>query len=1457
MQPFDTSQGGTGTNVPPTAGQFLVGQSDGTYLPATITPTSPTLEQVLTAGNDGGGLNMENIGAIYDSTGSFALADFSGTPNFARPISFDTTYGVTNIESQLSVGGPTDYYGYGVVIPLSVKFDYNSYGGMFMQNKSSGNSAATNLTIGADNDIISFTGHYVTIGVLGSGWVSNNAGIVQTVSIANGGTSYTIGDVITVSGGDDDLQLTVTSVGGSGDITGVTITFSGIAYTISSGNPTTGGTGTGCTINITSLYNTDGANANDGFVYASGGDMAIGTDGGTAGKVIKFFTGGLGTGNIRMIISDSGIQMLGNLFDTANTLVLNFDARSLWSTLGNPMLDWSQSAGQGLGMQNGISSYSFGGFPVVINTEAAQLNDSFGILSEDWNLRQLIGPDGTSAVVDWQNYILQVDGNQTSINWGGMQLIQIAGNVILDWNAGELYQVNGAGGITMLNWADSTVGLQFLSLASDPISPVESSFYYNTTIHDYKFWDGTTWQPFTTSANNLWTKSGGIVSLTTGTDHVEIQTGIYDAGNLLSADFNARKLYSLDGIQAVVDWGMFQILDGLGFLSLAWFSRVGADTTGTQSYNWDQRSLIWTDGTTIIFDWASGIFNDEFASKSVDIFNRQLVDGLGTNILVDWIGGGNPAASISFNNIGPTPPSVIFGSIIQDTSDVDSINPNGRQLNNSAGPATLDWDNQLLIDVGTSVIDWSRTINTSAALSFSGSNAIFTATIDDTSEISSIDTNGRIAFDTFGNQSIAYGSRLISSTSQNTLIDYSGTITPNAGISFFDNGITSIYNVVFGFPIQDTSSVIFGVNTVDTNNRLLYASDGTTVILDWTNLVNGLAAISFDSGQFVVLATGIESNLDLAPSIDTNNRQLWASTAGNFPILDWQTALVTDLINLLSINWDARILYANDGSTVMFNWDDPSVGYYGLIASSAPASPVEGAEYYDNTLHEKGYYNGTSWVYPTAGGGGGPWTRTGSVVNLTTGTDTVEIQTSIHETAAHLKAADFNSKQLFSTNGITSSLTVDWGSSTLNVGSIPVVEWANHQLLDNSGNDMVFWGNIPSGVGVVFPNLVGSNTFHKPVIDTENAILLDGTSLATPVSSLDWALRIMYDQSGTQVFTWDTSVNNFPEFSTSIFFSSGSAILDLALAPSIDPNGRVLIDANSLTSIDYENRNIYDISGTIKSIDYDNRVLYRNLTGTQSISIDYEQQQMWTTTLLGAGGLGKSIDYSARTLLFQDVTATTIMIDWSPVINSSAAISFDGSQNVAFKESIVDISGLLSITPNNRTLYDSTGTAYFNWDVISNGGAILVSAPIDMDTSNNIINLADGVNPQDAVTVSQLTSKLPARVDFVAATGQSSDITTTAFAGTSVSGLYRISYYLLDSAADLTAGAVTLNVTYTDDSGAQTISSTPVVLTTLGSKTQGDMIVETASGSVSYSVTHTGIFGTATYNVYLTAEKLA
>ena len=100
----------------------------------------------------------------------------------------------------------------------------------------------------------STTGHLAMADIL---FQAAKRSSLATVAVNAGGTGYVVGDVLTISGGTSIVagQVTVTSVSG-GAVTGIRISNAGI-YTANPGTgaATTGGTGTGCTINTTIASN--------------------------------------------------------------------------------------------------------------------------------------------------------------------------------------------------------------------------------------------------------------------------------------------------------------------------------------------------------------------------------------------------------------------------------------------------------------------------------------------------------------------------------------------------------------------------------------------------------------------------------------------------------------------------------------------------------------------------------------------------------------------------------------------------------------------------------------------------------------------------------------------------------------------------------------------------------------------------------------------------------------------------------------------------------------------------------------------------------------------------------------------------------------------------------------------------------------------------------------------------
>jgi hypothetical protein len=135
-----------------------------------------------------------------------------------------------------------------------------------------------------------------------------------------------------------------------------------------------------------------------------------------------------------------------------------------------------------------------------------------------------------------------------------------------------------------------------------------------------------------------------------------------------------------------------------------------------------------------------------------------------------------------------------------------------------------------------------------------------------------------------------------------------------------------------------------------------------------------------------------------------------------------------------------------------------------------------------------------------------------------------------------------------------------------------------------------------------------------------------------------------------------------------------------------------------------------------------------------------------------------------------------------------------------------------------------------------------------------------GTNTTQLATTAFVAAAIPAfpaTKDTVQLTAQAADISPTNLANSNVAGLYRISAYLVDSTADVTAGAVTLTIAYVDAAGSQSQTVGPVVLTTLGAKAENVLMLQLAAGSVSYAVSNSGLFGTARFNLYLVSERIA
>lgn len=106
------------------------------------------------------------------------------------------------------------------------------------------------LFVNGSSNIYMWTGATATLSS-----ANNTAGHIAVLNATptNGGTGYTVGDVLTITTGGTGGTATVLTVDGSGAITAIALTTVGSGYTTGTGKATSGGSGGSATLNITTV----------------------------------------------------------------------------------------------------------------------------------------------------------------------------------------------------------------------------------------------------------------------------------------------------------------------------------------------------------------------------------------------------------------------------------------------------------------------------------------------------------------------------------------------------------------------------------------------------------------------------------------------------------------------------------------------------------------------------------------------------------------------------------------------------------------------------------------------------------------------------------------------------------------------------------------------------------------------------------------------------------------------------------------------------------------------------------------------------------------------------------------------------------------------------------------------------------------------------------------------------
>lgn len=203
-------------------------------------------------------------------------------------------------------------------------------------------------------------------------------------TVINGGTGYTVGDVLSISGGTPTTSaatMTVTAVS-SGVITSASYT-NFAQYTVAPGNPVsvTGGTGTGATFNVSWGISTAFTITNAGSGYVQQPAVTFSGGGGSAAAayaVVGTFTTfkSLGSG------TSPSVTNTGFVFRTPNTVAPAFLIREAAGAdsfvLVNPQIGYAYLVALG-GVSANLGLYANGGGRVNIGTGGTSNTEQFRV----------------------------------------------------------------------------------------------------------------------------------------------------------------------------------------------------------------------------------------------------------------------------------------------------------------------------------------------------------------------------------------------------------------------------------------------------------------------------------------------------------------------------------------------------------------------------------------------------------------------------------------------------------------------------------------------------------------------------------------------------------------------------------------------------------------------------------------------------------------------------------------------------------------------------------------------------------------------------------------------------------------------------------------------------------------------------------------------------------------------
>lgn len=477
------------------------------------------------------------------------------------------------------------------------------------------------------------------------------------------------------------------------------------------------------------------------------------------------------------------------------------------------------------------------GANTILDVTNFDMYDSNQKLSIDWSGRGIY--DGSAGQsIQYNSRLLRSIENgsiaRTSLDWGNRTLNNTAGNAIADWKGSSLrgyYNITNPNDLTTKAYVDSisggsaTNGLTKtnggISLGGKLSKQTKITGTDGVTIIDFtnrELYDSFGLASIDWTNYKLSSPSGAAISWNPSGGNLYLKR----SGGTTVLDFDQLKLKDFSGNDSV-DWGSGKnLIDSSGTPSVSWDSRLLNDSTGTPAIVWSARQALNSAGQTK-YDWDKNVIyssRNGFNNATSGNFDTHTLYSKNQKLSIDWenrvLDNASGSATLDWNNR------------LLKTSNVTSLDWNNRQTFNHFTQLTIDYDNLILYNGGSSnkSLDW-------------GVKRLY-----DSSIVQSLDWRFRTLQDSTGTTTVNWSS---SSSGMVYSADYSANYTSR---SLVDKGyLDTKYGIHGKGTLVSGTCVIANANITTSSYALAtFSSTGvsTSVPIRYTA---GSGFISFDTGQ--------------------------------------------------------------------------------------------------------------------------------------------------------------------------------------------------------------------------------------------------------------------------------------------------------------------------------------------------------------------------------------------------------------------------------------------------------------------------------------------------------------------------------------------------------------------------------------------------------------------------------